>query len=54
VLKQIEAFFVNYQKVREVKVKIIGRSGPRKAREILRSWAAKTRSIMIQYESHLG
>ena len=39
VLKQIEAFFVNYQKVREVKVKIIGRSGPRKAREILRAAA---------------
>ena len=36
VLKQIEAFFVNYQKVREVKFKIIGRSGPKRAIEILR------------------
>ncbi len=36
VLKQIEAFFVNYQKVREVKFKIIERSGPKRAIEILR------------------
>jgi len=34
VLKQIEAFFVNYQKVQEVKFKIIGRSGPKRAIEI--------------------
>jgi len=27
VLKQIEAFFVNYQKVRDVRVEIIGRPG---------------------------
>ena len=44
VLKQIEAFFVNYQKVREVKVKIIGRSGPRKAREILRAAGLQKRA----------
>ena len=35
VLKQIEAFFVNYQKVRDVKVTILDRLGPDKAREIL-------------------
>ena len=36
VLKQIEAFFVNYQKVRDVKVTILERLGPDRAREILR------------------
>ena len=35
VLKQIEAFFVNYQKVRDIKVTILGRSGPREAFELL-------------------
>jgi inorganic pyrophosphatase len=36
IVKQIEAFFVNYQALRDVKVRIPGRSGPDKAREILR------------------
>jgi inorganic pyrophosphatase len=36
VAKQIEAFFVNYQKVRDIKVTILGRHGPDKAMEILR------------------
>jgi len=35
VVKQIEAFFVNYQKVRDIKVRILGRHGPDKARELL-------------------
>src|SRR5207248_11698083 len=35
VLRQIEEFFVNYQKVRGIEVTILGHSGPRKAREIL-------------------
>jgi inorganic pyrophosphatase len=34
--KQIAAFFVNYQKVRDVKVTILDCRGPDKAREILR------------------
>jgi hypothetical protein len=29
VLKQVEEFFVNYQKVRNIKVTILGRHGPR-------------------------
>ncbi|HWE50048.1 MAG TPA: inorganic diphosphatase [Bryobacteraceae bacterium] len=36
VLRQIEAFFVNYQKVRDIQVMILGRRGPDRAREILR------------------
>ena len=36
VLGQIEAFFVNYQKVRDVKVNILDRRGPARALEILR------------------
>jgi hypothetical protein len=36
VLQQIEAFFVNYQEVRNVTVKIIRRSGPTRALETLR------------------
>jgi inorganic pyrophosphatase len=36
VLKQIEAFFVNYQKVRDIKVNILDRRGPDRALEILR------------------
>jgi inorganic pyrophosphatase len=31
VLSQIEAFFINYQKVRDVEVKILGHKGPDKA-----------------------
>jgi len=36
VLKQVEEFFVNYQRVRNIKVTILGRHGPHRAREILR------------------
>jgi inorganic pyrophosphatase len=36
VLKQVEEFFVNYQRVRNIKVTIIGRHGPDRARELLR------------------
>jgi inorganic pyrophosphatase len=35
VLKQVEAFFVNYQKVRGVEVSILGTAGPLKAEQIL-------------------
>ena len=36
VLRQIEAFFMNYQKLRDVRVKIVGRRGPEKAWALLR------------------
>jgi inorganic pyrophosphatase len=36
VLKQVEEFFVNYQRVRNIKVNILGRHGPERAMEILR------------------
>jgi inorganic pyrophosphatase len=36
VLSQIEAFFINYQKLRDVKVKILGRQGPDQAWALLR------------------
>jgi inorganic pyrophosphatase len=36
VLNQVEEFFVNYQKVRNIKVNILGRHGPDRAMEILR------------------
>jgi inorganic pyrophosphatase len=36
ILKQIEAFFVNYQKLRNVELKIVGRCGPEGALEALR------------------
>ena len=36
VLKQVEEFFVNYQKVRDIKVTILGRHGPARARDVLR------------------
>jgi inorganic pyrophosphatase len=35
VLEQIEAFFVNYQRVRDIDVKILRRSGQRRAHQIL-------------------
>jgi len=35
-LKQIEAFFVNYQKVRDVRFTIIAHGGPERALETLR------------------
>ena len=36
VLRQVEAFFVNYQKVRDIKFTILARQGPDRALEILR------------------
>ena len=36
VLRQIEAFFVNYQKVRDIKFRIVARRGPDRALKILR------------------
>ncbi len=35
VLEQIEAFFVNYQKVRKIEFTVLGRSGPQSAAAIL-------------------
>jgi inorganic pyrophosphatase len=35
VMKQVEEFFVNYQKVRDIKVTILGRHGLDRAREVL-------------------
>jgi inorganic pyrophosphatase len=35
VMEQIEAFFINYQKVRGVAVRIFGHAGPQEARQIL-------------------
>jgi inorganic pyrophosphatase len=35
VLSQIEAFFVNYQRVRGIEFRILGRGGPKEARKIL-------------------
>jgi inorganic pyrophosphatase len=35
VLKQIEDFFVNYQKVRNIEFEITGREGSKSAREVL-------------------
>jgi inorganic pyrophosphatase len=36
VLKQVEDFFVNYQRVRNIKVRILGRHGSDRAKEVLR------------------
>ena len=36
VLTQVEQFFVNYQRVRNIKVAILGRYGPDRAKEVLR------------------
>jgi inorganic pyrophosphatase len=44
VLEQVEDFFVNYQKVRNVTVTILGRQGPSRALEILRSAVSKDSS----------
>jgi inorganic pyrophosphatase len=44
VLKQIEDFFVNYQRVRNIKVKILGNGGPDRAIEILRRAASHRRA----------
>ena len=35
VLEQIDAFFVNYQRVRDIEVKILGHGGPQQAHRIL-------------------
>jgi inorganic pyrophosphatase len=35
VLEQIEMFFINYQKVRGIEVRILGHAGPQEARQIL-------------------
>ena len=43
VLQQVEEFFVNYQRVRNVKVIIHGRHGPDRARQILRRSGGKKR-----------
>jgi hypothetical protein len=39
--KHVEAFFINYQKLRDVEVRIIGRQGRARANEILRETPAK-------------
>jgi inorganic pyrophosphatase len=36
VVKQVEQFFINYQRVRDIKVTILGRHGADRAREVLR------------------
>jgi len=36
VLKEIQDFFVNYQRVRGVAVTILGRKGPEQARKLIR------------------
>jgi len=41
VLKQIKDFFVNYQRVRDVNVKILGHHGSERARQILQDAAAQ-------------
>ena len=43
VLKQVEEFFVNYQRVRNIKVIILGRHGPDRAKEVLRRSRGKKR-----------
>lgn len=40
VMQQVEEFFVNYQKVREVKVTPLGRDGPESAKRILKASAS--------------
>jgi inorganic pyrophosphatase len=40
VLKEIEDFFVNYQRVRNVKVTILGRKGPEHARKLAKDASA--------------
>jgi inorganic pyrophosphatase len=44
VLKHIEAFFVNYQKLRNVEVSILGHHGTNRAEEILRASRTKNRA----------
>jgi inorganic pyrophosphatase len=40
-LKQVEAFFVNYQKVRDVSFTILAHAGPERALEVLRGTTSK-------------
>jgi inorganic pyrophosphatase len=40
VMQQVEDFFVNYQKVREVEVTPLGREGPESAKRILEASAS--------------
>ena len=42
ILKQVEDFFVNYQKVRDTEFKILTRDSWESARELLEAAAAKT------------
>lgn len=44
VLKQIEDFFVNYQRVRNVKVTILGRKGPETAGKLVRDLSKHKRA----------
>ena len=44
VLKQVEEFFTNYQRVRGIKFKILGREGRRKAARVLEEHAARKNS----------
>ena len=46
VLKQLEAFFINYQKVRNVGIRIIGRAGREKAARMLRAHATRSRAAL--------
>lgn len=41
VVKQIEAFFVNYQKVRDIKYKILDRRGPQHAMRMIKNSSAQ-------------
>jgi inorganic pyrophosphatase len=41
VLKQVEDFFVNYQKVRGIEFKILARDGWRSARKLIEAAAAR-------------
>jgi len=44
VLKQIEEFFVNYQRVRNIRVAILGHGGPSDARAILQKSSRQKRA----------
>jgi inorganic pyrophosphatase len=40
ILKNIEGFFVNYQALRDVQVKVVGRQGPQRALQLLKTAGA--------------
>jgi inorganic pyrophosphatase len=40
ILKNIEGFFVNYQALRDARVKVVGRQGPRRALQLLKTAGA--------------